>query len=212
MIINPKIESYIEQHSTVEDELLQQLNRETHLKVINPRMLSGHPQGLFLEMISCLVQPKKILEIGTYTGYSGICLAKGLKKGGHLHTIERNEEIIRYPEKYFEKAGLASSTTIHIGNALEIIPTIEETFDLVFIDADKQQYIDYYNLCMDKLRPGGLILADNVLWAGKVVQDGDVGDPDTQAILDFNQYVQCDKRVEVVIIPLRDGISMVRKL
>lgn len=210
--MDDRIEKYIELNSTAEDVLLAELSRETSLKVINPRMLSGHPQGKCLEMISKLMRPERILEIGTFTGYSGICLARGLKEGGHMYTIERNDEIIHFSEKYFKKAGLEDSITVHVGDALQIIPNIDEEFDLIFIDADKQQYGAYYDLCIDKLKSGGVILTDNVLWAGKVVEEGEVRDADTRAILEFNKRLACDVRVEVVILPLRDGISMLRKL
>jgi caffeoyl-CoA O-methyltransferase len=211
MIINKDIENYIENNSTEEDTLLAELNRETYLKVLNPRMLSGHTQGRLLEIISKIISPLNILEIGTYTGYSGICLARGLKKGGHLHTIESNDEIIHIPETYFKKAGLSDAITIHKGDALKIIPTLDITFDLVFIDADKQQYFDYYNLCIEKLCSGGIILADNVLWDGKVIDKATHNDPDTHAIIKFNETLRNDSRVEVVILPLRDGISIIRK-
>lgn len=212
MIVSKEIEKYIEQHSTPEDTVLAELNRETYLKAINPRMLSGKLQGRFLEMISKIINPTNILEIGTFTGYSGICLARGMKKGGHLHTIECNDEIIRFPEKYFQKAGISDSATIHHGDAIEIIPTLKTSFDLVFIDADKKQYLNYFELCFNKIQKGGVILTDNVLWDGKVLQNTSPIDDDTKAILDFNRTISSDKRVEVIILPLRDGISIIRKL
>lgn len=210
MIVPEIIEQYISNNSSQEDSLLAELNRETHIKAINPRMLSGHLQGRFLEILSKLMNPQYILEIGTYTGYSGICLARGLRPEGHMHTIEINDEIIRFPKKYFEKAGISDKTTIHIGDALEIIPKLDIEFDLIFIDADKQQYTDYYELCFSKLKPGGIILTDNVLWDGKVVEDN-AEDPDTKAILEFNSQIANDIRVEVILIPLRDGLSVIRK-
>ncbi|HBH48394.1 MAG TPA: methyltransferase [Bacteroidales bacterium] len=210
MLIDSRLEEYILSNTSKEDPLLAELRRETHLKVLNPRMLSGHPQGKLLEMISKMLSPNKILEIGTYTGYSGICLARGLKKGGHLHTIEVNDEITRFPKKYFEKAGLSGSTTIHCGDALKIIPALNETFDLVFIDADKKQYLDYFNLCIKKMPSGGILLADNVLWSGKVLKQADINDPETQSILEFNKAMVSDSRVETIILPIRDGISIVR--
>jgi len=211
MIVPEKIEQYIADNSSNEDHILAELNRETHMKAINPRMLSGHPQGRFLEIISKVINPEYILEIGTYTGYSGICLARGLKPGGHLHTIEMNDEIIRFPKKYFEKAGISNSATIHIGNALEIIPNIDVKFDLVFIDADKQQYLDYFELCLSKVNSGGVILTDNVLWDGKVISETQSMDPDTKSIVEFNKAVANDPRVEVIMLPLRDGVSIIRK-
>ena len=212
MIINKDIEKYIEDHSSSEDDLLAELNRETHLKALNPRMLSGHPQGKLLEIISKIISPQNILEIGTYTGYSGICLARGLKAGGELHTIEQNDEIIRFPKSYFKKAGLENSSTIHIGDALKIIPTLNIPFDLVFIDADKQQYLEYFELCIDKIPKGGIILVDNVLWDGKVLNNTINNDADTDSIIKFNDTIKKDTRVEVVILPIRDGISVIRKL
>ena len=212
MIINKEIEKYIEAHSSEEGTLLAELNRETHLKVLNPRMLSGHPQGKLLEIISKMVYPTNILEIGTYTGYSAICLARGLKEGGQLHTIEQNDEIIRFPKSYIKKAGLNNSITIHIGDALKIIPELNISFDLVFIDADKQQYLEYFKLCIDKIPSGGIILVDNVLWDGKVLNNSANNDADTLSIIEFNDVIKNDSRVEVVILPIRDGISIIRKL
>jgi predicted O-methyltransferase YrrM len=211
MIIAKSIEAYINAHATPEDPLLAELNRETHLKAINPRMLSGHPQGLLLQTISKMLRPNNILEIGTFTGYSAICLAKGLKLGGQLHTIEKNDEIIHFSKKYFKKANLNNSIFTHIGNALDIIPTLNYTFDLVFMDGNKQQYLDYYNLCLEKLSSGGIILADNVLWDGKVTQEYNPSDSDTVAINNFNKTIMEDNRVEVIILPIRDGISLIRK-
>jgi predicted O-methyltransferase YrrM len=211
MITHKNIEKYITDHTTAEDPLLAELNRETYLKALNPRMLSGHPQGRVLEMISKLIQPETILEIGTYTGYSALCLAKGLRNGGKMHTIEYNDEIVKFPKKYFKKAGLENKITLHVGDALRIIPTLNTTFDLIFIDADKKQYLDYYNLCINHLNPGGIILTDNVLWDGKVVRESEKNDPDTKAILDFNKTMANDDNIEVIILPVRDGISVVRK-
>lgn len=207
-----KIEKYILDHTKVEDSLLAELNRETNLKVIQPRMLSGHLQGKFLEMISCMINPKTILEIGTYTGYSAICLAKGLSVDGILHTIEVNPELKLFSERYFERSGLKYKIQQHTGNALDIIPQMDEVFDLVFIDADKENYLNYYKLVFDKVKNGGFILADNALWDGKVVDAHDSQDNETKGIVEFNNFVQQDRRVENMLLPLRDGIMIVRKL
>ncbi|MBN1949868.1 MAG: class I SAM-dependent methyltransferase [Bacteroidales bacterium] len=205
------LQHYIETHSSEEDELLYQLNRETHLKVVNPRMLSGRVQGKFLEFISRMVQPSFILEIGTFTGYSAICLARGLRPGGKMITIEVNDELSDYALRYFQKAGLEEQIELITGDALEIIPKLDRQFDLVFIDGDKKEYPAYYELIIDKLNPGGCLLADNVLWGGKVVEDASYNDPETAAIKKFNKLIKEDKRVENVIISIRDGISLIRK-
>ena len=210
--MNSAIETYITDHTSPEDDLLKRLNRETHLKVLNPRMLSGHVQGRFLEMISKMIRPQRILEIGTYTGYSAICLAKGLAGNGILHTIEVNPELEEFAKKYFREAGLESQIVQHGGNALELIPQIDETFDLVFIDAAKESYLDYYHLIFDKVRKGGFILADNALWDGKVVDPNQVQDKETQGIIAFNDFIRKDDRVENVLLSLRDGIMIIRKL
>lgn len=203
------LQEYCEAHSTPEKEVLKELNRKTHLDVLMPRMLSGHHQGAFLQMLSHMAQPKQILEIGTYTGYSAICLAQGLKEGGTLHTIDINEELEDLTKEFFQKAGIQDKVKQYVGNALEIIPEIDETFDLVFIDADKVNYSNYYDLVLPKLKPGGIILADNVLWSGKVVEDA--SDKSTDAIKAFNKKVAEDDRVENVLVPIRDGVLMVRK-
>ena len=207
-----KIEKYILDHTKEEDSLLAELNRETFLKVIQPRMLSGHLQGKFLEMISCMINPKAILEIGTYTGYSAICLAKGLSVDGILHTIEINPEFNIFSEKYFERSGLKYKIQQHTGSALDIIPQMDEVFDLVFIDADKENYLNYYKLVFDKVKTGGFILADNALWDGKVIKNPNQQDKETKGIDEFNKHIQKDKRVENMLLPLRDGIMMIRKL
>jgi predicted O-methyltransferase YrrM len=204
------LSQYAESHTTPETEVLQQLNRETHAKILMPRMLSGHLQGQFLSMISHMVKPKAVLEIGTYTGYSAICLAAGLQDGGVLHTIDINEELEEMVTAFISKAGLQNKIKNHIGNALKIIPTLKETFDLVFIDADKINYSNYYNLVFDKVRTGGFIMADNVLWSGKVLDEKK--DKDTQAIHDYNSKLQNDPRVENVLLPIRDGIMIARKI
>ncbi|MFN8357844.1 MAG: O-methyltransferase [Spirosomataceae bacterium] len=208
--IAPAIQAYSENHTTPETALLQQLNRETHAKVLSPRMLSGHLQGRFLAMLSYMIRPQYILEIGTYTGYSALCLAEGLQEGGKLITIDINEELESFVRTYFEASGRAHQLDFRIGNARQIIPTLTESFDLVFIDADKPSYAQYFDLCIEKIRPGGFIIADNVLWSGKVVNTGKI-DKDTQILLDFNQKVQQDDRVENILLPVRDGLMIVRK-
>lgn len=212
MMINPEIERYIKNHTTPEAKHLAELNRETYVKILYPRMLSGHVQGKFLEMISCMIRPKIILEIGTYTGYSAICLAKGLTKEGVIHTIEINPELEDFSKNYFRKAGLEHNVKQYIGNAIDVIPLINKIFDLVFIDADKENYLNYYNLVFDKVRKGGFILVDNALWDGKVVKPVEQGDKETEGIIKFNDFVQNDNRVENILFPLRDGIMMIRKL
>lgn len=206
----PAIEQYVQNHSSEEMQVLQELSRETQAKVLRPRMLSGHIQGLFLQMISKLIRPERILEIGTYTGYSAICLAQGLNENGLLHTIDVNDELESIIRKYVDKAGLANKISLHIGNALSIIPTLKETWDLVFIDADKENYLNYYHLVFNQVKPGGWIIADNVLWSGKVVDDNE-DDIETQAIRQFNEFIHADERVEHLLLPLRDGLMMIRK-
>lgn len=211
-LFSPDLLSYVEQHTSPEPELLQKLNRETHLKVKMPRMLSGHLQGRVLAMVSHLLRPRQILEIGTYTGYSALCLAEGLQPEGTLHTVDVNEELEEMVRGYFAQAGLTERIRYYLGNALEVVPTIRETFDLVFIDADKINYANYYDLVIDRVRPGGFILADNVLWSGKVVTEpGEKAGKDTQVILDFNRKVQEDERVENVLLPIRDGLMAMRR-
>ena len=205
------IQKYVEAHSDSETELLSKLNRETYQKVMMPRMLSGHLQGRVLSMICHMIKPERVLEIGTYTGYSAICMAEGLADGGKLITLDKNEEIEEMVRKYFHEAGLSNSIDYRIGDAMELIPEIEDEFDLVFIDADKKNYLNYYNLVIHKVRPGGFIIADNVLWSGKVVKTEGKTDKDTQAILDFNRSVHEDPRVENVLFPIRDGLMVLRK-
>jgi predicted O-methyltransferase YrrM len=212
-LISPEILAYCQDHTSPEDDILKQISRETYAKILMPRMLSGHLQGKTLEFISKLLRPQSILEIGTYTGYSAICMAKGLASGGELTTLDINEELESMVRVFFDKSGLSSKINYRIGNALDIIPQLEGNFDLVFIDADKINYANYYHLVIDRVNPGGIILADNVLWSGKVlVQEGEKIHKDTQAILDFNQMIQEDPRVENVLFPIRDGIMMARKL
>lgn len=207
-----KLENYITDHTSPESELLQKLNRETHVKILFPRMMSGHLQGKFLEMVSWMIRPERVLEIGTYTGYSAICLAGGLSENGLIHTIEVNQELEDFIKRYIKEAGLTGKINIHMGNALEIIPGLDEAFDLVFIDADKENYLNYYNLVFEKVRKGGFILADNALWNGKVVESNKRPDKETEGIIEFNDFVRNDKRVENVLLPLRDGVMIVRKL
>ncbi len=209
-LLDEKLSDYAESHTSDESDVLRQLNRETNAKVMLPQMLSGHLQGRFLSMISKMILPKSILEIGTYTGYSAICLAEGLSNDGVLHTIDINEELEEMVTKYFDQSGISKKVKKYIGNALEIIPNINDTFDLVFIDADKINYSNYFDLVIDKVTPGGYILADNVLWSGKVVEDKK--DKDTEAINNYNEKIQNDPRVENALVPIRDGIMIARKI
>ena len=211
MQYSTKIEHYILNHTEAEPELLQELSRETQAKILMPRMLSGHLQGRILAMISKMVLPEIILEIGTYTGYSALCLAEGLPKNGILHTIDINDELENFILRFFNKSKYKNQLKLHIGNALDIIPRLPDHIDLVFIDADKRIYLDYYQLLIDKVKPGGIILADNVLWSNKVVEPLAQNDEYTKGILAFNDFVQNDSRVENVILPVRDGIMMLRK-
>lgn len=210
--LDPKLDEYIQKHTIDESELLNQLNRDTHLKVLMPRMLSGHVQGRMLSMLSHMVQPKYILEIGTYTGYSALCLAEGLKDGGKLITIDNNEELKSMHEEFIGKSGFADNIEILYGQALDIIDDLEDGIDMVFIDADKENYSNYFDQVIDKVRPGGFILADNVLWSGKVIQEVKPNDKSTNAIIAFNKKVHDDPRVENVLFPVRDGIMVLRKL
>lgn len=205
-----KLEAYIESHTTAESAVLAELNRETHAKVLQPRMLSGHLQGRVLATFSQMLRPKRILEIGTYTGYSAICLAEGLTEDGKLHTIDINEEREDMARHYFARAGVASRIEMHIGNALEIIPNLNEEWGLVFIDADKENYSNYFDLVIEHVRPGGFIIADNVLWSGKVIEKVSAKDEETQALLHFNKKLQKDNRVENVLFPVRDGLMVCR--
>ncbi|WP_053971433.1 O-methyltransferase [Mangrovimonas sp. ST2L15] len=205
------IDNYVVKHSENEPELLQKLNRETHQKILQPRMLSGDYQGRVLSMLSKLIQPKYILEIGTYTGYSALCLAEGLTKGGELHTIDVNEELVDFQRKYFDASPFGEQIYQHLGNALDIIPKLDHTFDLVFIDADKPNYINYFHAIVDKLRPGGIILSDNVLWSGKVAEPINDKDTSTKLLVEYNQLLKEDSRVETVILPIRDGLTISRK-
>lgn len=210
--INKELDRYIREHTSPEDEVLKALVRTSHLKAMQPRMVSGHVQGKVLELLSHMVRPKYILEIGTFTGYSSICLAKGLTEDGELHTIERNDEVAEIAEAYIVKSGRASQIRLHVGDANSIVPTLPQAFDLVFIDGDKREYLSYYHLVFGKVRKGGFILADNVLWDGKIVEPVKHNDLYTKELLEFNRFVQNDNRVENVLLPLRDGMMMIRKL
>lgn len=207
-ILNEALQRYAEKHTTPESDLLKKINRDTHANVLMPRMLSGHLQGRVLSMISQMIRPKVVLEIGTYTGYSALCLAEGLAENGKLITIDINEELEEKVKDCFNS--YCDKIDYRIGNALDIVPTLNETFDLVFIDADKSNYANYFDLVIDKVREGGFILADNVLWSGKVLDARP--DTDTRAIISFNQKIHDDNRVENVLLPIRDGIMMIRKL
>ncbi|AKQ46365.1 methyltransferase [Rufibacter radiotolerans] len=210
--LDPDLQAYAEAHTSPESPLLRRLNRETHLNVMKPRMLSGHLQGRTLAMFSQMLRPRRILEIGTYTGYSALCLAEGLTQDGVLHTIDVNDELEDMVRRYIAEAGLEQKIQLHIGQAAEVIPTLEEQWDLVFIDADKKSNALYYDLVIDHVRPGGFILTDNVLWSGKVVEKFRPKlDKDTELMLAFNQKVQDDPRVENLLLPIRDGILVARK-
>jgi caffeoyl-CoA O-methyltransferase len=209
--IDSKLDDYVCLHTSDEPQILYELNRETHLKVLQPRMLSGHFQGRLLSMISKLISPTNILEIGTYTAYSTLCLLEGLNKNGKITTIDINEELEDIVRKYISKAEAEQKIDYQIGDAIEIIPTLNQEFDLVFIDADKTNYVNYYNLVFDKVKSGGFILTDNVLWSGKVIQPLKKDDLDTKIILEFNEMVKNDDRVETILLPIRDGLMLTRK-
>ncbi len=206
------VESYILEHSSPEPELLYKLFRETNLKVLYSRMMSGHIQGSVLKMMSCMLRPERILEIGTFTGYSALCLAEGLTDNGRIDTIEVNAELEDFIRKYFNQSPNGNKLNLIIGAALEVLPTLNDTYDLVFIDADKENYSKYYDIVFNKVRIGGFILADNVLWDGKVLLNPPPTDKETQGIILFNQKIMSDIRVEKVILPLRDGVSIIRKI
>lgn len=210
--LSPLLEDYITNNSENEPEVLKELTRETHLKVIQPRMITGHFQGRVLSMFSKLLHPKHILEIGTYTGYSAICLAEGLQKDGMLHTIDVNEELNSMQRRYFDKSGYGNQIIQHTGDALQVIPDLDLVFDLVFIDAQKTSYDLYFEAVMKKVRPGTIILSDNVLWSGKVVEPLDPKDKATKILLDYNKKLKEDPRVETVLLPVRDGLTMSRVL
>jgi len=208
--ISPELEDYIEQHSEREPELLAALNKETYQKILLPRMLSGHFQGRVLSMLSKLVRPVNILEIGTYTGYSALCLCEGMQENGTLHTIDIKEELIDFQRKYFDRSPWGKQIVQHLGDALQIIPTIEMKFDLVFIDADKENYLNYFDLIVPKMNKGGIILSDNVLWSGKVLEPLQPNDISTKVLIEYNRILRDDPRVETVLLPIRDGLTISR--
>lgn len=210
--IPEKLDEYVVNHSEKEPELLQQLNRETYQKILQPRMLSGHYQGRVLSILSKLIHPKSILEIGTYTGYSALCLAEGLQKDGELHTIDINEELEDFQRKYFNLSDYGKQIHQHIGDASKIIPNLDLKFDLVFIDADKPNYPLYFDLVIDKMNSGAVILSDNVLWNGKVIEPVEEEDLSTKALLEYNKLLINDKRIETVVLPIRDGLTISRVL
>ncbi len=205
-----KLDNYVVAHSQKEPELLQQLSRETWQKVLAPRMLSGHFQGRVLSMLSKLINPKNVLDIGTYTGYSALCLAEGIQPKGQLHTIDTNEELYDLQRRYFDKSGFGNQIIQYTGNAINIIPKIDKTFDLVFIDADKQNYPNYLEIILPKLKSGSVILSDNVLWTGKVIEELQKGDKDTEALLKYNKMINEHSQLETVLLPIRDGLTITR--
>ncbi|WP_434036846.1 O-methyltransferase [Formosa sp. 4Alg 33] len=209
--IPQELDDYVVKHTEDEPKLLKQLTRETYQKILQPRMLSGHYQGRILSMISKLIRPTHILEIGTYTGYSALCLAEGLQQEGTLHTIDVNEELFDFQRKYFDASEYGTQIHQHLGSAIDIIPSLEPVFDLVFIDADKENYPNYFNLIVDKLRPGGVILSDNVLWSGKVIEPLNPKDLSTKAVLEYNTLLKEDSRIETVLLSVRDGLTISRK-
>ncbi|MDR0229578.1 MAG: O-methyltransferase [Flavobacteriaceae bacterium] len=208
--ISPELENYAANHSENEPELLAQLDKETHQKILQPRMLSGHFQGRFLSMISKLVNPKNILEIGTFTGYATLSLAEGLQENGFIDTIDVNEELFDFQRKYFDMSPYGQQIQQHLGSAIDIIPTLDKKFDLVFIDADKRNYTNYFHLIIDKMNKGGIILSDNVLWSGKVIEEIKSNDISTQEIDAYNKLLKDDPRVETILLPIRDGLTVSR--
>ena len=210
--ISQELENYIEQHTEKEPELLAALNKETYQKVLLPRMLSGHFQGRVLSMLSKLIRPVNILEIGTYTGYSALCLCEGMQENGSVHTIDIKEELVDFQRKHFDKSPWGKQIEQHLGEALDIIPTLDLKFDLVFIDADKENYINYFELIVPKMNKGGVILSDNVLWSGKVIEPLQSNDLSTKVLVEYNQLLKNDPRVETVLLPIRDGLTVSRVL
>jgi predicted O-methyltransferase YrrM len=210
--LSEDLEDYIEQHSEKEPELLAKLNKETYQKILLPRMLSGHFQGRVLSMLSKLIRPNAILEIGTYTGYATLCLCEGLQENGITHTIDIKEELMDFQRKYFDASRWGNQIVQHLGEALDIIPQLDTKFDLVFIDADKENYINYYNMILPKMNKGGIILSDNVLWSGKVVQELNPNDLSTKVLQEYNTLLRDDPRVETVLLPIRDGLTVSRVL
>ncbi|MFT6442549.1 MAG: putative O-methyltransferase YrrM [Salibacteraceae bacterium] len=210
--LDEKLDDYVTAHSEAENDVLAELNRQTHLKILIPRMLAGHYQGRVLSMLSHMIKPTTILEIGTYTGYSAICFAEGLADNGVIHTIDLNEELESFQSEYFKKSGCSDQIVQHVGKALEVIPKIEGNFDLVYIDADKENYCNYYDQTIDRVNKGGYIIADNVLWSGKVIEPLDPKDEETRMLLEYNKKIQDDERVQNVLLPIRDGLMVARKL
>lgn len=210
--LSQELEDYIERHSQNEPELLAALNKETYQKILLPRMLSGHFQGRVLSMLSKLIRPKSILEIGTYTGYSALCLCEGMQENGILHTIDIKEELLDFQRKYFDKSPWGKQIVQHLGEAIHIIPNLDIKFDLVFIDADKENYLNYFDLIVPKMNKGGIILSDNVLWSGKVLEPLQPNDISTKILLEYNQVVKNDPRIETVLLPIRDGLTVSRIL
>ncbi|MBD3583257.1 O-methyltransferase [Flavobacterium selenitireducens] len=208
--ISEELESYTERHSQAEPQLLADLNRETHQKILQPRMLSGHLQGRVLSMLSKIIRPGNILEIGTYTGYATLCMAEGLTENGTIDTVDNNEELFNFQRKYFDKSPWKNQIFQHLGNALEIIPNLNKRYDLVFIDADKHNYANYFEMVVPMMSKGGIILSDNVLWSGKVLEEVKSNDKSTQSLLDYNKMVNEDPRVETVLLPIRDGLTVSR--
>ncbi|MCJ7449693.1 MAG: O-methyltransferase [Bacteroidales bacterium] len=211
MIVDKKLEKYMLEHSSAEDPVLEDLYRQTYIRFVNPNMVTGHLQGKLLEFLSRMINPERILEIGTFTGYSAICLAKGLKPWGKLYTIEINDEMNEFSHSYFCKAGVESKIVQLTGRAQEIIPDLDLQFELAYIDGDKREYAEYYKITLPKLRHGGIIIADNVLWGDKVL-DKNTKDPQTRGIIEFNEIIRKDKNIEKVILPVRDGLMLIRKL
>ena len=210
--ISDDLQTYVTNHSENEPLLLAQLDKETHQKILQPRMLSGHFQGRFLSLLSKLIRPQHILEVGTYTGYAALCLAEGLQENGTLDTIEINEELVTIQNKYFQLSPWRQQITNHLGDALKIIPTLNKKFDLVFIDADKENYINYFNLIVPMMSRGGIILSDNVLWSGKVLEQVSAKDESTKILLEYNKLLKNDNRIETVLLPIRDGLTVSRVL
>ena len=208
--LSEELDNYVTLHSQDEPELLAQLNKETHQKILQPRMLSGHFQGRVLSMLSKIIHPTNILEIGTYTGYATLCLAEGLAENGTIDTLDNEEELFDFQRKYFDKTNWAKQITQHLGDALDIIPRLTKKYDLVFIDADKENYINYFHLIVPMMNKGGIILSDNVLWSGKVLEEIKQGDITTQILIEYNQLLKNDVRVETVLLPIRDGLTVSR--
>jgi predicted O-methyltransferase YrrM len=208
--LSEELDIYVTKHSEDEPELLAQLNKETHQKILQPRMLSGHFQGRVLSMLSKIIHPTNILEIGTYTGYATLCLAEGLAENGTIDTLDNEEELFDFQRKYFDKSIWSNQITQHLGEALDIIPTLTKKYDLVFIDADKENYIKYFHLIVPMMNKGGIILSDNVLWSGKVLEEVKSNDITTKILLEYNQLLKDDARVETVLLPIRDGLTISR--